>query len=37
VGGDIAPGQRRRWHALLSAEALDPNIGRMTLKRGWAS
>ncbi len=28
--------QRRRWHALLLSEGADPNVGRLTLKRGWA-
>ncbi len=28
--------QLRKWHRLLSREALDPNVGRTTLKRGWA-
>lgn len=28
--------QRRRWHALLSTEAADPNVGRRTMKRSWA-
>lgn len=28
--------QLRKWHRLLSREALDPNVGRATMKRGWA-
>jgi hypothetical protein len=37
LGGVAAsPEQLRRWHALLSAEGADPNVGRATLKRGWA-
>ncbi len=37
LAGSIASlEQRRRWHALLSGEGVDPNLGRITLKRGWA-
>ncbi len=28
--------QHRRWHALLSVEAADPNLGRATMKRAFA-
>jgi putative transposase len=27
--------QHRRWHALLSAEGADPNLGRVMMKRPW--
>ena len=36
AGVPVSPEQHRRWHALLSAEGADPNVGRVTLKRGWA-
>jgi hypothetical protein len=36
VGAPATLEQRRRWHALLSGEGTDPNVGRLTLKRGWA-
>jgi len=35
AGVPVSSEQRRRWHALLSAEGADPNVGRATLKRGW--
>lgn len=35
-GAHVTLEQRRRWHALLSGEGADPNVGRLTLKRGWA-
>lgn len=35
-GVAVSPEQRRRWHVLLSAEGADPNVGRATMKRGWA-
>jgi len=35
--GDVPDATRlRKWHRLLSRESLDPNVGRATLKRGWA-
>jgi IS4 transposase len=35
--GDVPDAARlRKWHRLLSRESLDPNVGRATLKRGWA-
>ena len=36
AGATVTMEQRRRWHALLSGEGADPNLGRLTLKRGWA-
>ncbi len=36
AGSTASLEQRRRWHALLSGEGADPNLGRLTLKRGWA-
>lgn len=36
AGVPVSPEQRRRWHALLSAEGADPNVGRATMKREWA-
>ncbi|HET8652021.1 MAG TPA: IS4 family transposase [Gaiellaceae bacterium] len=35
AGVPISREQVRRWHALLSAEAADPNVGRATMKRAW--
>ncbi len=35
-GVAVSTEQLRRWHALLSAEGADPNVGRATMKRGWA-
>ena len=35
AGVPVSPEQHRRWHALLSAEATDPNVGRATMKRAW--
>jgi hypothetical protein len=32
----VTPEQLRSWHALLSAEAADPNVGRATTKRAWS-
>jgi hypothetical protein len=36
AGAKVTLGQRRRWHAPLSGEGADPNLGRLTLKREWA-
>jgi hypothetical protein len=36
AGAQVTLGQRRRWHALRSGEGADPNLGRLTLMRGWA-
>jgi transposase len=36
IAVELAIVQRRRWHRLLSGEGADPNVGRLTLKRGWA-
>lgn len=36
AGVTVSAEQLRRWHALLSAEGTDPNVGRATMKRGWA-
>jgi len=36
AGAQVTLEQRRRWHGLLSGEGVDPNLGRLTLKRGWA-
>ena len=36
AGATVTMEQRRRRHALLSGEGAGPNLGRLTLKRGWA-
>ena len=36
AGVPASPEQHRRWHAFLSAEAADPNVGRAILKRAFA-
>lgn len=36
AGAQVTLEQRRRWHRLLAGEGADPNVGRVTLKRGWA-
>jgi IS4 transposase len=35
AGVPASPEQHRRWHALLSAEGADPNLGRVMMKRAW--
>jgi hypothetical protein len=36
AGAPVTLEQRRRWRRVLSGEGADPNVGRLTLKRGWA-